>query len=993
MQINRCLNCMAEMGDATVCPHCGYDPSQSQEVPYSLRPGSILHGKYLVGRMLGQGGFGITYVGFDLALELKVAIKEYFPLNQLSRDQSKSNEVHWNTTHEQSGQWQSGCESFLKEARKMAKISTVPGVVRVRETFNENNTAYIVMDFAEGVTLRKWLERRGTLSMAEAIQLLTPLMESVATMHELGMIHRDISPDNIMVQPNGSLCLLDFGAAKDLTVRSGMSSELVAKTGFSPLEQYMQRGGTGTWTDVYALTATLYYCVTGVIPPKAVDRLDRDGLDLTLLRMTPVPLQRAIQHGLAVQPKERIQTVPALLQALQLSPVPKPAAPKWLLPVILGGAALVLLVILAIYFHGNKHDPIIREDDDTIVTEEDTTSELGSLPAPSELLSAPSVSALGANSSNAALGSTYMFFGDSQYEFYIDSFGNLCRCPYDEEEGSFYLNVYDIIDSEATSMVASETHIYFLHAEPDHFSIQGMEVDGDTPQTLYSDSYIQMLQYAALDDDTAYLYFLTRENPTAQTGKLMRLNLETGDCETAPGEYNWYTLIEDRIYCAQVTDADDLAVDLYALTLDFAGGEPLVEDMGLFYGLYDEEETLFMYSNVEECVIAYDLEGNQQEHPLDDLGTTLYQSLNVVIASGRMYYYDPETTTLNCVDLDGENSIELTSGYDIGLINYDGGWVWFMASEDDGLTWKTYLVQRDGERIIDLESNLTETGLMYQLNGDGTFDIIGYQGDDEAVGIPWFIGDAEINEIVSDSGWWYTYPDCYLEIHPSELTYEEGETGVIITGYDGHLTGDKDELALPGRLDGKLVTGIGDYAFRGNENIRTLVLPPHLQSLSLGALMDTDIDHLVLPRKLETVQGNPLCMTDLQSVSISPWNETFFVEDGCLYQNLTSGVYLRSCLSSSATEVTIRADTEIIGVNAFSFCSPRELVLPDGLREIGHSAFLGCENLERVVIPESVTEIYSSAFERCPLTEVTISQDCTVGEKAFDEDVEIHYYR
>src|SRR5699024_5116653 len=171
-----------------------------------------------------------------------------------------------------------------------------------------------------------------------------------------------------------------------------------------------------------------------------------------------------------------------------------------------------------------------------------------------------------------------------------------------------------IIDSEATSMVASETHIYFLHAEPDHFSIQGMEVDGDTPQTLYSDSYIQMLHYAALDDDTAYLYFLTREHPTAQTGKLMRLNLETGDCETAPGEYNWYTLIEDRIYCAQVTDADDLAVDLYALTLDFAGGEPLVEDMGLFYGLYDEEETLFMYSNVEECVIAYDLEGNQQEH-------------------------------------------------------------------------------------------------------------------------------------------------------------------------------------------------------------------------------------------------------------------------------------------------------------------------------------------------------------------------------------------
>lgn len=319
MEKTRCMNCMRMIDENTsVCPHCGY--RQKEEVsPFGVKPGTILRGRYLVGRVLGQGGFGITYVGYDLTLEIKTAIKEYFPTGSATRNSTVSNQVQWNTAQINSEQWQAGCESFLKEARRMAKIDSLPGIVRVRDTFPENRTAYIVMDYIEGGTLKNKLTEAGIMKFTECLKLLHPLMESLGKMHRQGLIHRDISPDNIMIQPDGSVCLLDFGAAKDVSFHQNAASQQIAKKGFSPPEQYREKGSIGAWTDVYAICATIYYCVTGKMVPDAMDRIYGEGLDFNVPVKEPLSVEtvQILADGLALRSEERIQTVEELLEKLE----------------------------------------------------------------------------------------------------------------------------------------------------------------------------------------------------------------------------------------------------------------------------------------------------------------------------------------------------------------------------------------------------------------------------------------------------------------------------------------------------------------------------------------------------------------------------------------------------------------------------------------------------------------------------------------------------
>lgn len=319
MEIKRCIGCMEDMGNASgvFCPHCGYNNSESTpKQPYAMQPNTLLHGRYLVGRVLGQGGFGITYIGFDMVLNLKVAIKEYFPMGSATRE-GNSSTLRWNSMNS-TEQRQEAYESFLKEARKTAKLDQVAAIVRVRDTFYENETAYIIMDYVEGTTLKEKLLKEGTMSFSACVKLLTPLMEGLVKVHEMGMVHRDISPDNIMVQPDGNVKLLDLGAAKDMSVNQGPQSQLVTKNGFSPLEQYTESGQIGPWTDVYALSATIYYCITGKLLPSALDRMSSPELNFSLPMKEPLPAlaAAALKEGLVVDQRNRTQNVRAFLNQL-----------------------------------------------------------------------------------------------------------------------------------------------------------------------------------------------------------------------------------------------------------------------------------------------------------------------------------------------------------------------------------------------------------------------------------------------------------------------------------------------------------------------------------------------------------------------------------------------------------------------------------------------------------------------------------------------------
>ena len=325
MEFNRCPGCM-EPSQENPCSRCGFDSRRPSGMEYALPLNTILAGKYVVGRVLGQGGFGITYIGWDLALERKVAIKEYYPSGQVSRTQG-TRSLTWYTTEQASVARKSGMEMFLKEARKMVKVDNIPGVVRVLELFQENGTAYIVMEFVEGETLKTRLQKTGPLSWSQTKAIFEPVVHAMSKVHRAGLVHRDLSPDNLMLTADGSVKILDLGAAKDLNVNSGASSMQVAKSGFSPLEQYIQRGNSGPWTDVYAIAATIYYTLTGKLPPNAVDRLDHDTLSWSepgLTALSPAALA-ALEHAMEVQISDRIQTMDELEQRLFSGPIPQAA--------------------------------------------------------------------------------------------------------------------------------------------------------------------------------------------------------------------------------------------------------------------------------------------------------------------------------------------------------------------------------------------------------------------------------------------------------------------------------------------------------------------------------------------------------------------------------------------------------------------------------------------------------------------------------------------
>ena len=328
MQFNRCLGCMEEISGYP-CPHCGFGPKVTPAFSYALPLGAVLNGHCVVGKVLGQGGFGITYIGFDLNLERKVAIKEFYPKGQVSRYSTTSTCLQWPEDPQSQDFRKSGTESFLREAKKMAKVEDIPEVVRVRECFHENGTAYIVMDYIEGKTLLAALKEKGPMTWEQAKDVFLPAVSAMERVHQAGMIHRDLSPDNLMLTDKG-VRILDLGAAKDLTTGSGASSNQVAKSGFSPLEQYTQRGGTGTWSDVYAMAATVYYTLTGVLPPNATDRVEEDTLDWTLLtkRGVPTHVTNALQKAMSITAKGRTQTMAELLKGLEGAPAPQLAPEK-----------------------------------------------------------------------------------------------------------------------------------------------------------------------------------------------------------------------------------------------------------------------------------------------------------------------------------------------------------------------------------------------------------------------------------------------------------------------------------------------------------------------------------------------------------------------------------------------------------------------------------------------------------------------------------------
>lgn len=266
-----CMGCMEHYSDRDVqCPHCGYIEGTRSENAMHMTPGTILMERYIVGKVIGFGGFGVTYIGWDALLQTKIAIKEYLPSEFSTRVVGQTQVTVYNgDKHEQ---FSDGMKKFIEEAKRLAKFHSASGIVKIFDSFECNNTAYIIMELLEGETLAEMLTREKTLSTDQAIRMMRPIMESLLVVHKSGIIHRDIAPDNIFVTKNGEVKLIDFGAARYATTTHSRSLTVIIKPGYSPEEQYRSKGDQGPHTDVYAVAATMYKMITGITPPDALER-------------------------------------------------------------------------------------------------------------------------------------------------------------------------------------------------------------------------------------------------------------------------------------------------------------------------------------------------------------------------------------------------------------------------------------------------------------------------------------------------------------------------------------------------------------------------------------------------------------------------------------------------------------------------------------------------------------------------------------------------
>ncbi len=315
-----CLGCMREISAEDVsCPHCGFNPSTYQPNPRCLQLASELAGKYVIGKVLGEGGFGITYIGWDLRLEMPVAIKEYFPPKIASRDATSGNNTIYMFDNANEKSFEDGMKRCVKEAKSMSKLESLLGIVSIRDFFHENQTAYIIMEYVDGVTLKEYLKDNGKMPAEDVFYIMKPVMKALEQMHKLGLIHRDISPDNIMIRSDGQVKLIDFGAARAAMAEDDEKSlTVMLKRGFTPEEQYRTKGHQGEWTDVYALCATMYYMLTGTVPPEAMERLLEDEYvsisqcDISIDATAAV----AIDKGLQVRAKDRFQNMTDLMLAI-----------------------------------------------------------------------------------------------------------------------------------------------------------------------------------------------------------------------------------------------------------------------------------------------------------------------------------------------------------------------------------------------------------------------------------------------------------------------------------------------------------------------------------------------------------------------------------------------------------------------------------------------------------------------------------------------------
>jgi serine/threonine protein kinase len=685
------MGCMKErFEDEETCSNCGFVEGTAPDSPLYLPPRTILESKYLVGRVLGQGGFGITYLAWDINLNIKLAIKEYFPQDLASRAAGHSQVSAY--AGSMGSQYEYGLDKFLQEARTLAQFEGHPNIVSVRDFFKANGTAYFVMSYVEGITVKDHLiNSGGVLPVDQARGIIMPVLDALKEVHSVNILHRDISPDNIYINNKGQVILIDFGAARQAIGEKGRSLSIILKPGYAPEEQYRSKGIQGPWTDIYAVGATLYHLITGHQPPEALERLAEDGL------VPPTQLgaavsdaeESAILKALAVKAADRHQTVADFQAGLlgeQLkegvtAPVPAAAenkgiedlsAAKKKKPVtIIAAVAAVVVFGIALFalwsggMLGGSSTTALDNPAPDSGNEEEVVTDPNS----------GAVNLIGNSNGNIVNGGLAALQGDVVY-FRSNEGGSLAR-------GNLSGGGVKVISSDAAWFINVIGEWIYYSNRDDNNRIYKIKTDGSGRATLTDGGswFVTVVEN--------WIYYISEDD----NYQLTKIDLN-GDNKTIISEDSaWFINISDGwIYYINRSDGDKI----YRIKTDGTEKTAVSGYAACCINVYDGQ---IYHSNEEDGSKLYSIKIDGSE----ETALTDHPAWFINVAEGWVYYVNEEDNfTLNKIKPDGSGRVKLTNDSARYVVVIDD-WVVFLDYAEEDSTFK---VRLDGTDQSYVESGL-----------------------------------------------------------------------------------------------------------------------------------------------------------------------------------------------------------------------------------------------------------------------------------------------
>lgn len=1003
--MKRCSCCMGLMGNSVFCPHCGYDNRRSQEIPYALPPGSVLQGKYLIGNVLGQGGFGITYIGFDMILEVKVAIKEYYISGNASRVGSQNQQVYWMSSP-------GDMNHFITEARRMAKLDKMPEIAHVRDIFYANQTAYIIMEYVEGVSLNKHLQRTGVMSYEQAVKLMMPVIEALGRVHEKGLVHRDISPDNLMLEPEGKLRVLDLGAAGDLTRNNAQATQMVARRGFSPYEQYLGEEKLGPYTDVYAVCATIYYCCTGKLIPDAMRRMEQyvrsRKADLELDPCIPSAAAKVLRRGLALETNDRIPNMNVLAEQLKIAlknesenGIKTSAGQRM-------KNKVKSLSVQVDQLKQKLEEELVKEDvPESSARMSSQSQKRKNLDNPPKQevkkpvhphvsheneTKQPQETTILVNTSKEKTENLIFKYKKPLLIGAAALTAIVCIVAFGGKKEALEARVSQasdkIVDSTKTVKTAETIQIIpeVTQETVDTMSPQDMTEPSQhvtVPVTISAGpehpaelEVIQPEETEPLDttlkyteNNVTYCYIdnnktITQAGVTASYGNLLLDGNETGVAIIGyEGDLPAKIVLPQEINGKMVTaigmqafrNCSNLTQVVIPKSVTFIGWEAFAGCTSLTNVSIPESVVFISQAAFKGCtsLTSVTIPGSAEEIGYEAFsGCTSLTSVDISVGVERIAY----GAFSGCTSLANVTIPESVTN--IGTIAFEKT-PWLSAQTDEFLICGGgVLLKYNGSAShVEIPAGVKTIGSAFYGNPDLT-----------GVAIPESvtrIGNAAFFECTNLTS--ISIPDGVTEIGTSAFYGCSGLTSISIPGG---------------------VTTIGDRAFYHCNNLTSIIIPERITEIKDDTFAGcSGLTSVAIPDGVTRIGSKAFShCSNLRSVDIpdsvteiGTWafSKCTSLTSMTIPKNLTQWNLSAFADCSNLTKVVIPDGVTVIGHGAFENCiSLKSVTIPDSVTKILVSAFNGCTGLTKVTIPESVVNIQGAAFWECGLSEVTVSKDC-----------------